>query len=87
MAEKVSAVLLQQVFSNLQDILVMKEGKVTHLLVNGSFSTSSKEHVKAKGGKSVLHVHFAILNRKLCILRQYTTSSQLINATVMPQVK
>lgn len=89
MAEKVSAVLLQQVSLScrMRQMLVMKVGKVTHLLVNGLFSTSTKEHMKAKGGNVHSSCSLCKSEGKLCILAQYAAFNQLVNATITLQVK
>lgn len=42
----------------MRQMLVMKEGEVTHLSVNGSFSNCTKDCIKSKAEKSVLDVHY-----------------------------
>lgn len=84
MAEEVSAVLLQQVSLSSEMKLVMKEGEVTHLLVNGSFSTSTKGRMKAKGEKVRSSCSLCISEGKFCILAQYATFSQLVNNNNAP---
>lgn len=67
-----------------KQMLVMKEGKVSHLLVNGSFSTSTKQCMKEKVRSSCLLCNS---EGKLCILAQYATFSQLVNATITLQLE